>query len=468
MNYLAEVLGCDELEVKEEQVWQVIVNWSARNNTPLPASLLDTVRFGLMEVQFFRREVAQHPAVEGTEIQEKVDNHHEMVSRLASISHTVRTPSFSHPRRAREVVFSLGGWSEGTALNSISVYNQKFNVWVDLDIPLPESLAYMGSIYYQGCIYLCGGHPIAGAWASNSLWKFDLKSLEFTRLNNMFAGRNYIDLAHQDSCLYVVGGNNQVSRLRTAEKFDISQNQWFKIASMEKIRSDHATVECDGKIYAIGGFDGWTASRSVEAYCPIQNTWTKTKKMDSPRSGVKAVAIKEKIYVIGGWDGIRRLKSGEVFNTKTKTWSEVPDMLCPRSNHALVVLDGQIVAIGGYDGSSTTNQVEAFNLETQTWSPLCALSIKKSAHTVVTVPFTDLGQSTQVILNSKQEYLERRRIAMQRELGIDARNQLMNQLGSVPMEGDDSDDSDDSDSDVIDVDGTSDDEGDVGLFHFQF
>ena len=35
-----------------------------------------------MEVQFFRREVAQHPAVEGTEIQEKVDNHHEMVSRL--------------------------------------------------------------------------------------------------------------------------------------------------------------------------------------------------------------------------------------------------------------------------------------------------------------------------------------------------------------------------------------------------
>ena len=45
--------------------------------------------------------------------------------RLASISHTVRTPSFSHPRRAREVVFSLGGWSEGTALNSISVYNQK-------------------------------------------------------------------------------------------------------------------------------------------------------------------------------------------------------------------------------------------------------------------------------------------------------------------------------------------------------
>jgi len=143
-------------------------------------------------------------------------------------------------------------------------------------------------------------------------------------------------------------------------------------------------------------------------------------------------------------------------------------MLCPRSNHALVVLDGQIVAIGGYDGSSTTNQVEAFNLETQTWSPLCALSIKKSAHTVVTVPFTDLEQSTQVILNSKQEYLERRRIAMQRELGIDARNQLMNQLGSVPMEGDDSDDSDDSDSDVIDVDGTSDDEGDVGLFHFQF
>ena len=80
------------------------------NNMKHIISILSAVRFGQMDLQFFRREVALHPFIQDTGIMAEVDEYAVLLDNLGKITNSVRTPSFAKPRDSCEYIIGFGGW----------------------------------------------------------------------------------------------------------------------------------------------------------------------------------------------------------------------------------------------------------------------------------------------------------------------------------------------------------------------
>ena len=425
---LIEILSDHGLRCSEEDVWKFILSWNRANNTEPSLALLLTARFGRMDIQFFRREVALHPFIEKTGLMDIIDGYEELVANLENCTTTVRTPSFAMPRDSQEYIFSFGGWSTGAAVSDIAVYIPGFEVWVNLETQLPSPWAYMEGVYHDGSVYLCGGHLTTGDWATREVWKLDLKTLNMQEVCRMQESRNYIGVTASGNYMYAVGGNDQNSRLISAERYDFSTNQWFLLPNMKKERSDAAVVNCCGKVYVIGGFDGHRPTNTCEVYDQTMNKWRKIQAMKTCRSGVKGIGVGDRIYVVGGWDGFKRLDTCEVYIPKERRWTRIPSMSTPRSNHSLEFIDGKLFAIGGFDGDGTTANVEAYDIQSQKWTAMCKLPSKRSALFCVTVPAGALNQELVRQLETKVQYLERKRIALRREVNSRLRLQLLDSI----------------------------------------
>ena len=216
-------------------------------------------------------------------------------------------------------------------------------------------------------IYLTGGFQ-ENVGESKGLFKLNLEDFTLAPLSKMREKRNYVSLASNDGFIYCLGGHTGTERLRTAERYDIDNNQWYDCPSMREARSDAGAAALNGKIYIVGGFDGHRQHSSVEVFDPEADTWTFGKPMSKKRSGVKATVMNGKLYVVGGWSGgTRRLSCGEVYDPHTDKWTPLPEMNVPRSNYSLFVADGQLVVAGGYDGSGLTQTTEILNERKKKW-----------------------------------------------------------------------------------------------------
>jgi N-acetylneuraminic acid mutarotase len=83
--------------------------------------------------------------------------------------------------------------------------------------------------------------------------------------------------------VYVVGGYDGGSSLKTVEMYDTSAGQWRALPDMSVARNGCAAVCIDGHVYVVGGFDGTTAHASVECYDPVANEWRTLPSMSAAR-----------------------------------------------------------------------------------------------------------------------------------------------------------------------------------------
>lgn len=68
-----------------------------------------------------------------------------------------------------------------------------------------------------------------------------------------------------DGKLYVCGGYDGVTSLRSVECYDASTNQWKPVADMTRQRSAAGVTLFDGQLYSLGGHDGLNIFDSVSA-----------------------------------------------------------------------------------------------------------------------------------------------------------------------------------------------------------
>ena len=69
-----------------------------------------------------------------------------------------------------------------------------------------------------------------------------------------------------DDKLYVCGGYDGVTSLRSVECYDAAANQWTEVAQMTRQRSAAGVTQFDGKLYSLGGHDGLNIFDSVGIY----------------------------------------------------------------------------------------------------------------------------------------------------------------------------------------------------------
>ena len=91
--------------------------------------------------------------------------------------------------------------------------------------------------------------------------------------------------------IYVTGGWNQMSSVKSAYVYDPQANAWTQLASMGTARRTHASAAVGGKLYVFGGSGGGVSLSTAQVYDPASDSWAPVTSLTSARSSLVAVAL---------------------------------------------------------------------------------------------------------------------------------------------------------------------------------
>ncbi|NWH73949.1 KLH10 protein, partial [Piaya cayana] len=391
LGKLIQIIEKDELNVKEERaVFEAILKWishSPQDRKEHIAVLLSKVRLALVDIEYFMNNLRTH---------DYVKNNNEcrglIIDALAEMYHlNSRGPSYSNfsnllsrPRLPHDILFCIGGWSRGRPTNVIETYDSRADKWIDVTYDKENPLAYHGTAYLNGFVYVIGGFDSIDYF--NQVRRFNPFRKKWQQVAPMHSRRCYVSVAVLNNFVYAMGGFDGYTRLNTAERYEPETNQWTLIAPMQEQRSDSSATTLHEKVYICGGFNGERCLITAEVYDPTTNQWSFIAPMRSRRSGIGVVAYGNEVYAVGGFDGTVRLQSAEAYNPTANTWRPVSSMLTPRSNFGIEVVDDYLYVVGGFNGTTTTSNVECYDDNSNGWHSVQDMSIDRSALSCCVVP----------------------------------------------------------------------------------
>ncbi|XP_060074906.1 uncharacterized protein LOC132554600 [Ylistrum balloti] len=380
---VCEILSSDDLNVKnEEMTFTALLRWidhDPENRKCHIATLLRTVRLGLLSTQFFVEKVKSHPYVkENAECKPLVI---ETLKCLYALDMNEEkdldiTNPLTLPRVPHEVMFVVGGWSGGAPTNIMETYDTRADKWIMCDSTDEVPRAYHGTVTIDLKIYVIGGFD--GTQYFNNVRCFDPVSKLWSEAAPMNSKRCYVSTAVLGVYIYAMGGYDGHVRLNTAEQYFPGRNQWSLIAPMNHQRSDASATTLHDKIYICGGSNGQECLNSAECYDPKTNQWTMITPMRNRRSGVGVIAYGDQIYALGGFNGIARMNTAERYNPTTARWQTIPEMFDPRTNFGVEVIDDMIFTIGGFNAVTSISNVECFDKSSEQWFDATEMNVDRS------------------------------------------------------------------------------------------
>ena len=228
-----------------------------------------------------------------------------------------------------------------------------------------QGLALVG--YKQSILRVGGMEPrnAKGDKADNnsvaSVQSFDLKTMKWSDLADLPAGRSSHDAVIVGDTLIVVGGWNMKGAaksewLTTACTLDLAdaQAQWKTIEQPFSRRALTATV-LDGRVMVMGGMNSeGTMDHSVNIFDPETGKWTTGPKI--PGAGMNAFTPAACVV-----DGKAYLNpaDGKVYRLNGESWDELAAVKTPRWVHRMVpIADGRMLVLCGATGSGSVASCE--------------------------------------------------------------------------------------------------------------
>ncbi|KDR21753.1 kelch-like protein 10 [Zootermopsis nevadensis] len=365
---LQAIIESDELNVKyEKDVWECVLRWinhDPDNRKGHIADLLDGIRLGLLDEQFFLETVSKHPYVTENNgcrplISETLAFLHYSVMMTREDKEIV-TPRIARPRIPNDILFAVGGYRDNRPTDVIEAYDARADRWsvvetVDSIGPRAEH----GTAVVGFDIYVIGGTD--GFECLSSCRCFNAVTKTCREVASMHERRSNFTVAVLGEVVYAMGGYDDHQRHETAERYNYKMNQWSLIAPMNTKRSNASATVLNDKIYVAGGFDGHEYLKSVEVYDPETNQWTFVAPMLSRHCCLSCVTFHGSVYALGGYNNATDMLSGEKYDPAKDTWTKIPDTCYyPRKDFNAEVADDMIFVIGGHDGEFIFG-VECFN-----------------------------------------------------------------------------------------------------------
>lgn len=241
--------------------------------------------------------------------------------------------------------------------------------------------------------------------------KYCPRTNTWSQLPSLSKKRRYAASAAIGKFLYIIGGYDTKTRLKSVERLDLSEEnpQWQSVSSLLFRRALPAICVHDNKIYVCGGFDGTTRHLTMEYYDQSIDKWNLLESTSVGREGAGLVALGDSLYCIGGYDGINLLKSVERYDLNTSSWSSISSMITPRSGAGCAALNYRIFVCGGFDGQIHLPTVETYSTITGQWTTICQLTISRcycSATLLQGKIVVVGGYDGQTLLGSLEEYDE--------------------------------------------------------------
>uniref|UniRef100_A0A8C3K1D9 BTB domain-containing protein n=1 Tax=Calidris pygmaea TaxID=425635 RepID=A0A8C3K1D9_9CHAR len=349
------ILEKDELNVKQEQAaFEAILKWidhSPWDRRRHIGVLLGKVRLALMHVEYFMKNVKMHDYVRDNEDCKGLIRN--ALTEMYNLDmHSPSSSELTRPRLPCTILFAIGGWSGGSPTNAIETYDSRADQWVNVTCEQERPLAYHGTAYFKGFIYVVGGFDSSDYFSS--VKRFDPLKKTWQQVAPMHSRRCYVSVAVLNNFLYAMGGFDGHTRLNTAERYQPETNQWTLIAPMHEQRSDasattlhgkvngrlrkawvnvtceqegplayHGTAYFKGFIYVVGGFDSSDYFSSVKRFDPV-------------------AVLNNFLYAMGGFDGHTRLNTAERYQPETNQWTLIAPMHEQRSDASATTLHGKV------------------------------------------------------------------------------------------------------------------------------
>jgi len=140
----------------------------------------------------------------------------------------------------------------------------------------------------------------------------------------------------------------------------IDQNKWVRAADMPTTKSTKAIVKED-LIYLVGGYNGKSSLKTFERFDPISNKWESLPSMPVGISAHSLTLIKNKLFVFGNYND---LDSTYSYDFDTLKWERI-DIGYKASRHNATTTLGDITyVIGGTTASHGPflNDIQTFKL----------------------------------------------------------------------------------------------------------
>ncbi|RWS16822.1 hypothetical protein B4U79_16344 [Dinothrombium tinctorium] len=178
------------------------------------------------------------------------------------------------------------------------------------------------------------------------------------------------------SLVFIIGGidisniflEKSVKPVSDCYVYSLTNDDWYKIASMQKPRGYHGCVRVKDKIYVFGGLtlaDGKiTTTNSMEVFDIKANVWREAnnagKTKPSARMALGMVYFQDVIWIIGGLTGVldkNNYESGNllsdvwIYSLQKTKWTTIEfwRLPKPRAFMATLVFREQIFVIGGHE-----------------------------------------------------------------------------------------------------------------------
>ncbi|NWX80785.1 KLH10 protein, partial [Alca torda] len=247
------ILEKDELNVKQEETaFEAILKWidhAPQDRRRHIAVLLGKVRLALMHAEYFMNNVKTHQYVQDNEECKAL-----IIKALTEMynldMYGQPSSDFTHPltrpRLPCAILFAVGGWSGGSPTNAIETYDSRADQWVNVTCEQESPLAYHGTAYFNGFVYVVGGFDSMDYFSS--VKRFDPLNKTWQQVAPMHSRRCYVSVAVLNNFLYAMGGFDGQTRLNTAERYQPDANQWTLIAPMHERRSDASATTLHEKV----------------------------------------------------------------------------------------------------------------------------------------------------------------------------------------------------------------------------
>lgn len=150
----------------------------------------------------------------------------------------------ARPRLPPAILLITGGKHLSTATTSIEAYDARADFWVTLSAE--TSRAHHGAGVLNGFVYLIGGYNLQTYL--KSVQRFDIINCTWHQVAPMNSCRCYVSVAVQNGCIYAMGGFSGQTYYNTVECYKPEMNQWTMMAPMRAKRCGAGATTLNGKV----------------------------------------------------------------------------------------------------------------------------------------------------------------------------------------------------------------------------
>jgi non-specific serine/threonine protein kinase len=274
-------------------------------------------------------------------------------------------------------VYAVGGRALGADKNSEALerYDPESNRWTKLKGE-PDPQGSVGVTYAGGRIVTVGGEGTTTV--SDKVFGYDIKNDTWSKLPSLDTAVHGAAVTALGTTVYAIGGATEpghVGSSNQAEILDLSGGdasparvdvKWRKVADAPTNIQYAAAADLGGRAWIFGGIGaGEKPTTETAAYDRAINSWTTGPKLPDPVNHAAAVNYKGEAVVIGGFlpgsDGLTSGVSDRVYVLSGDTWEQLPPLNHARAAAAAAVVDGKIVVVGGQANGELVPDTEVFD-----------------------------------------------------------------------------------------------------------